>query len=105
MKDDRGLLELDNEIFPGVLVGVLVEQLRENLADFNEKHFQKVCRNRLDGQIACHVPVRNSRFLQMIVYEIGQVFSQPLYGGTSLHQNSAPLGPDIRPMPRALWWS
>ena len=28
-----------------------------------------------------------------------------IYVGTSLIGNSAPLGPDIRNMPRALWWS
>jgi len=29
----------------------------------------------------------------------------PLYRGTSLIRNSAPLGPYSRTMPRALWWS
>ena len=27
------------------------------------------------------------------------------YRGTSLTRNSVPLGPYIRTMPRALWWS
>jgi hypothetical protein len=28
-----------------------------------------------------------------------------LYKGTSLKRISLPLGPDGRPMPKALWWS
>ena len=32
-------------------------------------------------------------------------FSQCVYRGTSLIKNSAPLGPYLRAMPKALWWS
>jgi len=35
--------------------GFLLERLRENLADFNEKLFKNLYQNRLDGQITGHV--------------------------------------------------
>ena len=35
----------------------LIERLRENLADFNEKLFKNSYQNRLDGQITGHVLV------------------------------------------------
>ena len=34
---------------------LFLERLRENLADFNNKHFQNLYHNRLDGLITGHV--------------------------------------------------
>ena len=56
-----------------------VEQLRENLADSMRNIFRNLYQNRLDGPIACHVLIQNSRFLKISLVEIGQVFTQPLY--------------------------
>ena len=56
----------------------LIERLRENLADPTRNIFNNLYHNRLDGPIACHVLVQNSRFLKIFLVEIGQVFPQPL---------------------------
>ena len=37
----------------------VVERLRGNLADFNEKHLQDLYQNRLDGPIASHILIQN----------------------------------------------
>ena len=43
---------------------LLVERLRENLADFNEKLYKNLYQDRLDGPIKGHVLVQISRFLK-----------------------------------------
>ena len=57
----------------------ILERLRENLADSTRKLYKNLYQNRLDGPIACHVLVQNSRFLKRFLVEIGQVFPQLLY--------------------------
>ena len=39
-----------------------LERLRENLADSTRNIFRNLHQNRLDGPVACHVLVQNSRF-------------------------------------------
>ena len=48
-----------------------LERLREDVADSKRNNFKNLYQNRLDGPIACHVLVQNSRFLKMFLVEIG----------------------------------
>ena len=50
-----------------------LERLREEEADFNENYFQNVHPHRSDETITRHALAQNSRFLGMILVEIGQV--------------------------------
>ena len=43
---------------PPAMPWAVLERLRENLADFNEKLFKNLYQNRLDGQILGHVLVQ-----------------------------------------------
>ena len=60
----------------------VVERLRENLADFNEKLFKNLYQDSLDGPITGHVLVQilSEKFHR----KIGQVFPQPLYHSSVL---------------------
>ena len=59
--------------------GFVNRSVAGKLGRFNEKNISNLYQNRLDGPIACHVLVPNSRFLKTFLVEIGQVFPQPLY--------------------------
>ena len=58
-----------------------IERLRKNLADSTRNIIKNLYHSRLDGPIACHVLVQNSRSLKIFLVEIGLVFPQPLYLG------------------------
>ena len=50
----------------------LLERLRGKLADFNEKHFQHLCKNPLNGPVMCHVQVHCFWFMRRFFLESAQ---------------------------------
>jgi len=52
---------------------MLLDRLRENLADFEEIFFQDLYQNRSDGPFTCHVQVPISQFLEKFPLEFGKV--------------------------------
>ena len=50
----------------------VVERLRENLADSTRKLFKNLYQDLLDGPVACHVLVQNSRFLKYFSFKLAK---------------------------------
>jgi hypothetical protein len=55
-----------------------VKRLRENLADFKQKHFQNLYQSCIDGLITGHVLVQHFEFMKRFLLEAGQGFPQSL---------------------------
>ena len=79
------------------------------LSDSARFCFKNLYQNRVDGSIACHVPVQNSHLLEMNLLEIGQVFPRPLYNHTTPdpytprpeRQHPTPCTPNLTPQNQA----